>query len=51
MGYRDTLEIGNETRYDLYDLFLERPSLLSCATFEEVDERVSPDGRSSRPSQ
>jgi N-methylhydantoinase A len=46
MGYRDTLEIGNETRYDLYDLFLERPKPLVMRYLRrEVDERVSPDGR------
>ncbi|HEX7063715.1 MAG TPA: hydantoinase/oxoprolinase family protein, partial [Bacillales bacterium] len=27
-GFRDQLEIGNESRYDLYDLFLEKPSPL-----------------------
>ena len=24
-GFRDALEIGREGRYDIYDLFLERP--------------------------
>lgn len=27
-GFRDSIEIGRETRYDLYDLFLETPTLL-----------------------
>src|SRR5262249_27717061 len=44
-GYRDVLEIGNELRYDTFDLFLERPEplvprALRCA----VRERVGADG-------
>ena len=27
-GFRDSIEIGRETRYDLYDLFLEAPPTL-----------------------
>lgn len=44
-GFRDSLEMGKETRYDLYDLFLEAPpTLVPRHLRREVDERVSPDG-------
>lgn len=44
-GVRDTLEMGREIRYDLYDLFLEAPpTLVPRHLRREVSERVSPDG-------
>ena len=44
-GFRDTIEIGRETRYDLYDLFLERPPVIVPRSRRlEVAERVSVDG-------
>ncbi len=44
-GFRDSIEIGRETRYDLYDLFLE-PSRPLVPRFRrlEVPERVSAEG-------
>ena len=44
-GFRDTLEIGREIRYELYDLFIERaeplvPRHLRC----EIEERVKYNG-------
>lgn len=44
-GVRDTLEMGREIRYDLYDLFLEAPpTLVPRHLRREVSERVSPEG-------
>jgi N-methylhydantoinase A len=44
-GFRDTIEIGRETRYDLYDLFLELPPVIvPRARRLEVAERVTADG-------
>jgi N-methylhydantoinase A len=44
-GYRDTLEIGKEIRYDLYDLFLEpAPTLVPRHRRLEVTERLDADG-------
>ncbi len=44
-GVRDTLEMGREIRYDLYDLFLEAPpTLVPRHLRREVVERVSPEG-------
>ena len=44
-GVRDTLEMGKEIRYDLYDLFLEAPpTLVPRHLRREVAERVAPDG-------
>jgi N-methylhydantoinase A len=44
-GFRDTLEIGKEIRYDLYDLHMERPEpLVPRRLRREVDERVDADG-------
>lgn len=44
-GFRDTTEIGKETRYDLYDLFLEMPEpLVPRHRRLEVAERISADG-------
>jgi len=44
-GVRDTLEMGREIRYDLYDLFLEAPpTLVPRHLRREVAERLAPDG-------
>ncbi len=44
-GFRDTLEIGRESRYDIYDLNLQMPEPLVPRTRRlEVDERISADG-------
>src|SRR5919201_1482595 len=44
-GFRDALEMGRETRYDLYDLFLERPEpLVPRYLRREVGERIDPGG-------
>jgi 5-oxoprolinase (ATP-hydrolysing) len=45
-GFRDTLEMGTEQRYDIYDLFLRFPEpLVERRLIEEVDERIAHDGR------
>ena len=44
-GFRDALEIGREGRYDIYDLFLERPApLVERRRRREVPERVDASG-------
>jgi N-methylhydantoinase A len=44
-GFRDTLEMRREFKYDLYDLFIEIPSaLIPRAMRKEVTERVRADG-------
>lgn len=44
-GFRDTLEIGRESRYDIYDLDLRLPEpLVPGERRLEVDERVSAEG-------
>jgi N-methylhydantoinase A len=44
-GFRDTLEMGREIRYDLYDLFLESPPTLVPRYLRcEVAGRMAPDG-------
>ena len=44
-GFRDTLEIGRERKYELYDLFIEMPHpLVQRAWRREVAERLAPDG-------
>ncbi len=49
-GFRDSLEMGGEIRYDLYDLFLERPEPLAPRYLRvEVDERVDAEGKILRP--
>jgi N-methylhydantoinase A len=49
-GFRDSIEIGRETRYDLYDLFLETPALLVPRALRiEIPERVAADGRVLKP--
>jgi len=45
-GFRDTLEMGREHKYELYDLFIELPRPLVPRHLRlEVTERVGPDGR------
>ncbi len=40
-GFRDVIEIGRETRYDLYDLFLEAaPTLVPRHLRKEIPERL-----------
>ncbi|MCC7273211.1 MAG: hydantoinase/oxoprolinase family protein [Alphaproteobacteria bacterium] len=49
-GFRDSLEMGSEIRYDLYDLFLERPEPLAPRYLRlEVDERIDAGGAVLRP--
>ncbi len=44
-GFRDVLELGADTRYDIYDLAIEFPEpLVSRAWRLEVPERTAPDG-------
>lgn len=44
-GFRDVIEIGRESRYDLYDLFLELPKpLVPRRLRREVKERILDDG-------
>jgi N-methylhydantoinase A len=44
-GFRDSIEIGRETRYDLYDLFLEMPpTLVPRQRRLEISERIDRDG-------
>src|SRR5438270_199705 len=45
-GFRDNLEMGNEQRYDIYDLFLSFPDPLVPRRHRlEIGERVDRDGR------
>lgn len=45
-GFRDTIEIGRETRYDLYDLFLETPpTLVPRSRRLEIPERIDTEGK------
>ena len=49
-GFRDAIEIAREHRYDMYDLFLERPEPLAPRYLRfEVDERILVDGTVSKP--
>ena len=49
-GFRDILETGREIRYDLYDLFLEKPTpLVPRHLRREVDERTDASGKVLRP--
>src|SRR5699024_4438091 len=44
-GFRDQLEIGNESRYDLYDIFLEKPIPLVPRNLRfTVSERILSNG-------
>ena len=45
-GFRDVLEIGNELRYDTFDLFLKRPEPLVPRRLRlTVPERIAADGQ------
>ena len=49
-GFRDTLEIGRERKYELYDLAIAKPEPLVPRRLRlEVAERVGPDGAVRRP--
>ncbi len=49
-GFRDVAEMGREIRYDLYDLFLEKPApLVPRYLRREVEERIDAEGRVLRP--
>jgi N-methylhydantoinase A len=49
-GFRDAIEIGREHRYDMYDLFMERPIPLAPRHLRfELNERVLSDGRVLEP--
>ncbi|MGE0749776.1 MAG: hydantoinase/oxoprolinase family protein [Variibacter sp.] len=49
-GFRDSIEMGREIRYDLYDLFFEMPEPLVPRPLRlEVDERIDADGTVLRP--
>lgn len=49
-GFRDQIEIGRETRYDLYDLFLEpAPTLVPRRRRLEIPERMDVHGTVLRP--
>ncbi len=44
-GFRDTLEIGRERKYDLYDIAIENPApLVPRALRQDVAERIGPRG-------
>ncbi len=44
-GFRDTLEIGRERKYELYDLAISKPAPLVPRSLRyEVLERIGPDG-------
>lgn len=49
-GFRDQLEIGTENRYDLYDLFIEKPTPLVPRYLRfPVTERIFADGEIFKP--
>src|SRR5262249_54788686 len=49
-GFRDTLEIGRERKYELYDLTLEPPApLVPRDRRLEIAERITADGAVHRP--
>ncbi|MEZ5817019.1 MAG: hydantoinase/oxoprolinase family protein [Hyphomicrobiaceae bacterium] len=49
-GFRDTLEIGRERKYELYDIGIENPAPLVPRNLRlEVDERMTADGRVATP--
>jgi N-methylhydantoinase A len=49
-GFRDSLEMGREIRYDLYDLFFEKPKPLAPRFLRlAIDERVNSNGEILRP--
>ncbi|HEX6513229.1 MAG TPA: hydantoinase/oxoprolinase family protein, partial [Chloroflexota bacterium] len=49
-GFRDVLIIGREKRYQVYDLFIDKPEpLIPRRMIHEVDERLLFDGSELRP--
>jgi len=49
-GFRDILEMGTEVRYDIYDLFLEKPEPLVPRKWRyEVGERLDNNGNIIKP--
>ena len=49
-GFRDAVEIGNEGRYDMYDLALRKPAPLAERRLRfDVPERMLADGRVQQP--
>ena len=49
-GFRDAVEIAREHRYDMYDLYMQRPRPIAPRHLRfEVDERVLVDGTVRRP--
>src|SRR5262249_40528085 len=49
-GFRDTLELRREHKYELYDLFIELPQPLVPRRLRlEVPERIGPDGAVETP--
>ena len=49
-GFRDVIEIAREHRFDMYDLFLERPAPLAPRELRfEADERLLADGSVHEP--
>ena len=45
-GFLDVLEMGNEQRYDIHDLFLSYPEPLAPRSQrKEIDERIDRDGK------
>src|SRR5262245_59877406 len=49
-GFRDAVEIAREHRYDMYDLYMQRPRPIAPRHLRfEVDERVLVDGSVRRP--
>ena len=49
-GFRDAIEIAREHRYDMYDLYMQRPRPIAPRHLRfEVDERVLVDGTVRRP--
>ena len=49
-GFRDAVEIGNESRYDMYDLALKKPEPLAERRLRyDVPERMLADGRVWQP--
>ncbi len=49
-GFRDTLELRREHKYELYNLFMELPQPLVRRSLRlEAPERIGPDGRIEQP--
>lgn len=49
-GFRDAIEIAREHRFDMYDIFIERPKPIAPRRLRfEIDERLLADGTVYRP--